>query len=133
VRNDFLDCLIELRKATKDEAQGDVQSAKNANTGETFSKFHQLFIYGVTGYKFTFSEKCYIYNIINLVATNSESKSVSLDALEKRMMAQDYLHITFALKVSCHFASCELLHANKLKGNISVNSFRETNHIKFHF
>jgi hypothetical protein len=63
--------MIELRKAAMDEAQGDVQSANNANTGETFSKFHQLFIYGVTGYKFTFPEKCHIYNITNLVATNN--------------------------------------------------------------
>jgi hypothetical protein len=37
-RNDFLDCMMELRRASKDEAQGDVQSAENANTGATFSK-----------------------------------------------------------------------------------------------
>jgi hypothetical protein len=37
VRNDFLDCMIELRKGGKDEAKGEVQSAKNANTGATFS------------------------------------------------------------------------------------------------
>jgi hypothetical protein len=38
VRNDFLDCMMELRQASKDEAQGEVQSAENANTGATFSK-----------------------------------------------------------------------------------------------
>ena len=38
VRNDFLDCMMELREASKDEAQGDVQPAVNANTGATFSK-----------------------------------------------------------------------------------------------
>jgi len=38
VRNDFLDCMMELRQASKDEAQGDVQSAKKSNTGATFSK-----------------------------------------------------------------------------------------------
>jgi hypothetical protein len=38
VRNDFLDCMMELRKASKNEAQEDVQSAQNANTGATYSK-----------------------------------------------------------------------------------------------
>ena len=38
VRNDFLDCMMELRQASKDEAQGDVQSAKKSNTGATYSK-----------------------------------------------------------------------------------------------
>jgi hypothetical protein len=38
VRNDFLDCMIELRQGGKDEAQGDMQSAKNASMGATFSK-----------------------------------------------------------------------------------------------
>jgi hypothetical protein len=37
VRNDFLDCMIELRQGGKEEAQGEAQSAKNANTGATFS------------------------------------------------------------------------------------------------
>jgi hypothetical protein len=37
VRNDFLDCMMELRKASKDEAQ-DVQAAKKSNTGATYSK-----------------------------------------------------------------------------------------------
>jgi len=31
---------MELRQAGKDEAQGDVQSEKNSNTGVTFSKLH---------------------------------------------------------------------------------------------
>jgi hypothetical protein len=30
--------MMELRQASKDEAQGDVQSAENTNTGATFSK-----------------------------------------------------------------------------------------------
>jgi len=34
VRNDFLDCMMELRQASKDE----VQSAEKSNTGATFSK-----------------------------------------------------------------------------------------------
>jgi len=38
VRNDFLDCMMELRQASKDEAQGDVQAAEKANAGATFSK-----------------------------------------------------------------------------------------------
>jgi hypothetical protein len=38
VRNDFLDCMMELRQASKDEAQGDVQSAENKNTFVTCSK-----------------------------------------------------------------------------------------------
>ena len=50
VRNDFLDCMMELRQASKDEAQGDVQSANNANTGTTFSKLLQNVILGETGY-----------------------------------------------------------------------------------
>jgi hypothetical protein len=38
VRNDFLDSMIELRKAGKDEALGDVKSEKGANCGEGISK-----------------------------------------------------------------------------------------------
>jgi hypothetical protein len=38
VRNDFLDCMMELRQAGKDVVQGDVQYAENANIGATFSK-----------------------------------------------------------------------------------------------
>ena len=41
VRNDFLDCMMELRKAGKDEVQGDIQSAKNVNTGATFRKLEE--------------------------------------------------------------------------------------------
>jgi len=32
---------MEMRKAGKEEVQGDVQSAKNENTDATFSKFQQ--------------------------------------------------------------------------------------------
>jgi len=35
---------MELRQAGKDEAQGDVQSAKKANADATFSKLQQTFI-----------------------------------------------------------------------------------------
>jgi hypothetical protein len=38
VRNDFLDCMIELRQGSKDEMKGDTQSAQSENKGETFSK-----------------------------------------------------------------------------------------------
>jgi len=37
VRNDLLDSLIELRQAGKNEGQGGVQSAENANTGDMIS------------------------------------------------------------------------------------------------
>jgi len=50
VRNDFLDCMMELRKAGKDEQQGDVKSAKNANTGVKFSKLQQNVILNERGY-----------------------------------------------------------------------------------
>ena len=50
VRNDFLDCMMELRKASKNEVQGDVQSAKNENIGVTFSKLQQNVILNETGY-----------------------------------------------------------------------------------
>jgi hypothetical protein len=50
VRKDFLDSLIELRQASKDEMLGDVQSAKNENIGSTFSKIQQIFIFVVTEY-----------------------------------------------------------------------------------
>ena len=50
VRNDFLDCMMELRQASKDEAQGDVQSAKKSNTGATYSKLQQNVILGETRY-----------------------------------------------------------------------------------
>jgi len=42
VRNDFLDYMMELRQAGKDEAQGDVQSARNANIGATFSTLKKI-------------------------------------------------------------------------------------------
>ena len=50
VRNDFLDCMMELRQASKDEAQEDVQSAKKSNTGATYSKLQQNVILGDTRY-----------------------------------------------------------------------------------
>jgi len=50
VRNDFLDCMMELRQASKDEAQENVQSAENANTGTTYSKLQQNLILRVTEY-----------------------------------------------------------------------------------
>jgi len=50
VRNDFLDCMMELRQASKDEVQGNVQSAKNSKTGATFSKLQQNVILSETGY-----------------------------------------------------------------------------------
>ena len=50
VRNDFLDCMMELRQASKNEEQGDVQSAKKSNTGATCSKLQQNVILSETGY-----------------------------------------------------------------------------------
>ena len=50
MRNDFLDCMIELRQGDKDEVKGDVKSAEYANTGDTFSKLQQNRILGVTEY-----------------------------------------------------------------------------------
>jgi len=41
---------MELRQASKDEAQGDVQSAENAKAGATFSKLQLRVILGETGY-----------------------------------------------------------------------------------
>jgi len=49
VWNDFLDCLIEPRQAGKDEVQGGVQSAENASTDATLSKFRQNVIISETG------------------------------------------------------------------------------------
>jgi hypothetical protein len=42
--------MIELRRAGKNEMQGDVQSAQNANTGATFSKLQQIVLLGLTEY-----------------------------------------------------------------------------------
>jgi hypothetical protein len=42
--------MIELRQASKDEMQGDVQIAGNENADETFSKLEQSFIFGVIEY-----------------------------------------------------------------------------------
>jgi len=39
-----------LRQACQDEAQGELQSAENANTGATYSKIQQNLILGVTEY-----------------------------------------------------------------------------------
>jgi hypothetical protein len=58
VRNDFLDCMMELRQASKDEVKRNVQSTDNANTGATFSKLQHNIRLGETGYYTNFSEKC---------------------------------------------------------------------------
>jgi len=50
VRNDFLDCMMELRQASNGESQGDVQTEKNAKTGTTYSKLQQILVLGVTEY-----------------------------------------------------------------------------------
>jgi hypothetical protein len=55
VRNDFLDSMIELRKADNDEALGDLKSAKSVNLGESFSKLQKIFILLVTGHWVKFS------------------------------------------------------------------------------
>ena len=50
VRNDFLDCMMELRQVSQDEVQGDVQSAENAHIGAKFSMLQRNVILGVTEY-----------------------------------------------------------------------------------
>ena len=57
VKNDFLDCMMELRQASKDEEQGDVQLAKKSNKGATFSKLQQNVILGGTRYSEKVSKK----------------------------------------------------------------------------
>jgi len=47
VRNDFLDCMNELRQATKNEGQGGVQSAENANTGDMISNYSNILYYEI--------------------------------------------------------------------------------------
>jgi hypothetical protein len=47
---------MELRKAEKDEAPGDVKSANSANCGEGFSKLQKIFILLVTGHWVKYSE-----------------------------------------------------------------------------
>jgi hypothetical protein len=42
--------MMELRQASKDEAQGEEQSANNEDTGATFSKFEQHLILAVSKY-----------------------------------------------------------------------------------
>jgi hypothetical protein len=94
--------MIELRKAGKDEALGDVKSGKGANCGEAFSKLQKIFILLMTGHWVKFSEKVYIYNMIHLVAINHGNHSDSLHALNKRMMAMFYLYITFPFNAIPH-------------------------------
>jgi hypothetical protein len=43
VRNDFLDCMMELRQASKNEAQGEEQYSGNANKDATLSKLKTLY------------------------------------------------------------------------------------------
>ena len=50
MRNDFLDCMMELKRASKDEVKGDVKSAENEITGATFSKLQQSIRLDETGY-----------------------------------------------------------------------------------
>jgi len=47
---------MELRQASKDEAQADVQSQKNSNTGATFSKLQQNVTLSETRYTVKFAE-----------------------------------------------------------------------------
>jgi hypothetical protein len=42
--------MMELRQASKDEAQGDLQSAENANIGVTMSNLQHIIRLGETGY-----------------------------------------------------------------------------------
>jgi hypothetical protein len=71
--------MIELRKANKNEALGDV---KSSNSGKAFSKSKKIFIVLETGHKVKFSEKGNIYNIIHLVAKSHENQSDSLHELK---------------------------------------------------
>jgi hypothetical protein len=69
--------MIELRKAGKDEALGDVQSANTANSGKAFSKLQKIFTLLVTGQEIKISDKrCYAYTIIHLDAMNNETKVI---------------------------------------------------------
>jgi len=77
---------MELRQASKDEAQGDVQSGKNANASTTYSKLQQNLILGVTEYQVKSSGEYYIYNIIHLLTINHQNQSVVLDTIMKRML-----------------------------------------------
>jgi hypothetical protein len=56
VRNDFLDSMIELRKADNDEALEHVKPAKSPNSVEAFSKLQKIFVLLVTGHWVKFSE-----------------------------------------------------------------------------
>jgi hypothetical protein len=58
VRNDFLDCITELRQARKNEMEGNVQSEKNSNTGATFSKLQQTVSLIVRGYYLKLTGRC---------------------------------------------------------------------------
>jgi hypothetical protein len=49
--------MMELRQASRDEAERDVQSPKNEDIGATFSKLDQHLTLGMTEYKFKLSEK----------------------------------------------------------------------------
>jgi hypothetical protein len=59
--------MIELRKAGKEEALGDVKSAKSANSGDAFSKLQQTLVIGNQG---KLSDKVYIYYITHLLVIN---------------------------------------------------------------
>jgi hypothetical protein len=121
--------MIELRKAGKNEALGNVKSEKSKNCGEAFSKLQNVFIELVIGHLVKFSEMFFIYNMMHLGAINHENQSDSMYALKKSMVAMGHLHITSPFNVIVHLDMCKLLLANSLKSNISFNSFRETNHI----
>jgi hypothetical protein len=124
--------MIESRKAGKDEALGDVKSAKSANSEEAFSKLQQMFILLVTGQWGKHSEKFHIY-ITHLVALNIENQCVFLDAIKKQMMAIGRLHITFRFNVIPHLAISELLRANTLNGNTRVKRFLDPTHTNLIF
>ena len=48
------------------------------------------------------------------------------------MLASFYQHVAFPFNVISNLAKSQILHANKLKGNKCVTSFREPTHILIH-
>lgn len=86
LRNDFLDRMIEMRQAGKEEMEGNMQSANNSNPGATFSKLQQIHLSGVIGYYLKLTETCKICTISHLLALNHPKQTLSLNTLLKQIL-----------------------------------------------
>jgi hypothetical protein len=73
IRNDFLDCMMELRKRGEDEAEEDMQSAENVKKGHNFRKLQPDVV--ISKSRLTFYCDCVVWSIF---VSNSGEKPLAI-------------------------------------------------------